>query len=194
VGEEEEEEEGGGGRQAVVVVGGFLRAGCQVNDRMCLPGLRQLGPGGNFSRRRDGDSRGGDRCAVIDDNSAGSWACPNQASHDEVGARARPAKLCPAMRLQDHAARSNEEHGCINLLDEGVDSLGQRRGRSESVGEGLHVLVCVIVSNDASEMLCPAVLRMAILASLVEKQCASLRVLLVVRRVVLLANPPPKLL
>ncbi len=94
---------------------------------------------------------------MIDDNGAGSWARPNQASHDEVGTRARPAKLCPAMRLQDRAAQSDKEHGCINLLDKGVDSLGQCHGRSESVGEGLHVLVCVIVSDDAPEMLCPAV-------------------------------------
>jgi hypothetical protein len=155
--EEEEEEEAGGGRRAVVVVGGFLQAGCQVNDWMCLPGLRGLGPRGNFSCRRDGDSQGGDRCAVIDDDGAGSWAHPDQASHDGVGARARPTKLCPAMRLQDRAARFNKEHGCINLLDEGVDSLGQCHGRSKSVGEGLHVLVCIVVSNNAPEMLCPAV-------------------------------------
>ncbi len=46
---------------------------------------------------------------------------------------------------------------CTNLLDKGVDSLGQCCGRSKSVGEGLHVLVCVIVSGDAPEMLCSAV-------------------------------------
>jgi hypothetical protein len=99
------------------------------------------------------------------------------------------AQLCVCRTVPPGPTRST---GCINLLDEGIDSLGQHRGRSESVGEGLRVLVCIIVSNDAPEILCPAVARMAILVLLVEKRCAGLCVLLVVCCVVLLANQPPK--
>ena len=94
---------------------------------------------------------------MINDDDAGSWARPDQASNNEAGARERPAKPCPAVRSKDHTAWSDKEHSHVDLFDMSVDSLSQCCGQSKSVREGLHVLVRFIISGDAPEMLCPAI-------------------------------------
>ncbi len=116
---------------------------------------------------------------MVNDDSDGPRAHPDQAPEDNVGARAHPAKLLPAVCLQDHVVRSDKEHdGLVDLFDKSVDSLGQLHGGNEGVGESLHILVHFVFGN-ALEMLCPAIAKDSHSALTVWWQRGGLLVLLV---------------
>ena len=55
------------------------------------------------------------------------------------------------------AIRFREKHSCVDLLNQRGDSLGYCRGGGKRLGEGLHVLVGLVISRPALEMLRPAV-------------------------------------
>jgi len=85
------------------------------------------------------------------------WACPYEARHGRTCTRSGSSKLGPAVGPKDCAVRSREKHSCINLLNQCADSLGYCLGRGKSLGEGLHVLVGLVISRQALEILRPAV-------------------------------------